>query len=511
MQADKQITATQEEASLTGRAAWILFAKTAAFALSFALPLLLVRRLSQHEFGLYKQVSLVIGTAVAMLPLGFGMSAFYFFPRERERRGQIAFNILLFYSAAAGAACVALIVRPTLLSTIFNNSDLLEYAPMVAIAILLWVVSSFLEMAAVANQEAKTATVFIVGSQFTKALLLLVAALRFATVESLIYAAIAQGVLQTAVMVVYLKSRFPGFWRGFDRAVMRRQLSYSLPLGLAGLLFTMQMDLHNYFVSNSFGPTGYAIYAIGCFQLPLVAILNESICSVMIPRVSLLQSQGNHREIILLSARVMRKLAAIYFPLYALLMVTGREFIMVLFTEAYIGSWPIFAVNLTMLPLSIIVLDPIFRSFEDHRYFLLKQRALFVGGLLVALWLGATYLGLTGIISIVVCVRLLERAIIAIKMGRVLGVGKSDIPLIKDVGKIAGAALVAAIMTMLVRSALLGAKPAITLIACGAVFSVTYLSGMQALGVLSLNEREAIRHQILRLRRARPVRAQPIP
>src|SRR4028118_890410 len=79
----------RKDSSLTVRAAWIMSARTAAFVLSFALPLLLVRRLDQTSFGLYKQVFLLVGTAVNVLPLGFHMSAYYFLPRETERRGGV--------------------------------------------------------------------------------------------------------------------------------------------------------------------------------------------------------------------------------------------------------------------------------------------------------------------------------------------------------------------------------------------------------------------------------------
>jgi len=72
--------------SLTARAGWFMAARTLAFAFSFGLPLLLVRRLDQHQFGLYKQVFLLVMTAINVLPLGVEMSAFYFLPRMRERR-----------------------------------------------------------------------------------------------------------------------------------------------------------------------------------------------------------------------------------------------------------------------------------------------------------------------------------------------------------------------------------------------------------------------------------------
>ena len=98
--------------SLTARALWLLIAKILAFAFSIALPLLLVRRLSQEEFGLYKQAFLVVGSAITLLPLGFQMSAFYFLPRERERKGHVVFNIMLFNVVVSGLACLALFVKP---------------------------------------------------------------------------------------------------------------------------------------------------------------------------------------------------------------------------------------------------------------------------------------------------------------------------------------------------------------------------------------------------------------
>jgi len=82
-----------KKSSMTALVVWLMFAKSLAFIVSLALPLLLVRKLSQAEFGSYKQAFLVIGTAVAILPFGFGTSAFYFLPREDnpKTKNQIIF------------------------------------------------------------------------------------------------------------------------------------------------------------------------------------------------------------------------------------------------------------------------------------------------------------------------------------------------------------------------------------------------------------------------------------
>ena len=121
--------------SLTTRALWVLIAKILAFALSIALPLLLVRRLSQEDFGLYKQAFLVIGSALALLPLGFQMSAYYFLPRETERQGQIVLNIMLFHFVMGALGALVLLLFPQVLGAIFHSNELINYTPIMAAVI----------------------------------------------------------------------------------------------------------------------------------------------------------------------------------------------------------------------------------------------------------------------------------------------------------------------------------------------------------------------------------------
>ena len=499
---------TAKSTSLTLRVFWLIFAKTLAFAFGFALPLLLVRRLSQTEFGLYKQVFLIVGTAASILPLGFSMSAFYFLPRESERKGAIIVNIVLFNFFVGGLALLMFVLRPSLIETIFNSPALMPYAPLIGLLILLWVTSYFLEISALANQELGLSTIFIIGAQLTKTTLLLTAAINFPTVRALLYAAIIQGGLQMIVLLFYLRSRYGQFWHEFDWSVMRRQLGYTLPLGSAALLYVVLTDLHNYFVSYRFGPEAFAVYAIGCFSLPLVAIIGESFGPVMITRISELQNEGKTREIVQTLAGAMRKLAAIYFPLYALLLVVGREMIEFLFTEQYLGSWPIFAINLSLLPFLILVADPIIRAHAEHRFFLLKVRAVTIVVLFTALLFGTKYFGLVGAISVMVGVSIIDRLIEAIKAWRIVNVTWRDIFLIKDVGKVAVATLTAGSLTVVVRMFALGQRPIVMLLTCAVAFGCFYASFMWLLGVPSLEERQAIRNKFANMHRLiRPSRA----
>jgi O-antigen/teichoic acid export membrane protein len=460
---------------LTRQVSWLTIAKTVGFVFSIALPLLLARRLDREQYGLYKQAFLVVTTAMTVLPFGVGMSAFYFLPREKTRRRETVLNIMLFHVAVGALACGALVLYPSILTAIFGDARLAPYSAWIGVTILFWITGAFLDMVPVANEEVRLASAFIIGIQASRALIFVGAVLCFGTLRSLLAAAVLHGLVQTVALLCYLESRFAGFWRAFHWQTLRDQLSYTIPLGAAGILMIIQSDLHNYFVSNHFGPVLFAVYSLGTLQLPLMGLIQEATNSVLITRVSILQKHNESHEIVLLVARAASELAAVYFPVYVFLMVAGREFIRVLFTARFADSWPIFAVNLTLLPLGIVLLDPLYRAFERERYFLLRVRLLLAAVLILMLWLFTARAGLLGVIAIVVIVAATERALMAIHFARLLGVTACDVTLLRDAGKLAMAALSAGIVAHVVRL-FLAREAAFTVLAgCGAAFALVYL------------------------------------
>jgi O-antigen/teichoic acid export membrane protein len=358
---------------------------------------------------------------------------------------------------------------------------------------LLLILGSFLEVASIAHGEPRLATVFIVSTQIFKTAMLVCAAIFFGSIQALLVATVIWGVLQLITLVCYLRSRFGSFWRQFSWPTMRRQLGYGLPFGFSALLYIVLTDLHNYFVSYRFGPAQFALYSIGCFSLPFVGIIGESVGPVLISRVSELEKQAKTTEIISVTAAGMRKLAAIYFPLYALLMVVGKEFISFLFTSQYFASWPIFAINLTTLPFLIVLADPIIRSHAEHRFFLLKVRLLTIVVLCVGLFFGTKYFGLIGAISVMVGVNLVDRLIEGAKACHIVKVRWRDVVLLKDIGKLAVGAAAAASVTAVVRLLVLGQRPFLVLVVCGAVFSVAYALFVLTLSIPTADEREKVR------------------
>lgn len=435
--------------SLKAQGAWLIFARTVSFGLSFLLPLLVVRFFSMNDVGLFRQSFLIVTNAVAIIPCGMSMSAYYYLARDPERRSSSILNILVFNFLVGAAVFAALAMFPQSLGYIFRSDEIVGLAPVIGLVIWIWIFSAFLETVAVANQESKIATALIISSQFTKTLFMVAAAIIFTSVASFLYAAVIQGLLQTLLLLVYLRSRFPGYWKKFDPAFFREQLAYALPLGLAGVLWVIQTDVHNYFVAYRFSPAEFAIYAYGCFQLPLITMISESVNSVLIPKMSQLQSENDKKEMFRVSTAATQKLALFFFPTYVFLLVTAPTFVTTLFTREYAASVPIFIINLTFLPFLVWINDPIIRAYNDLGQFLLKLRIVTLVVLVASLYFGVQSLDMRGMIGIVVVTFVIEKLILTARVLKKLEVKSGDLQMFAGTLRIGLCAAFAGIVTFL--------------------------------------------------------------
>lgn len=512
----------RNNSSLKEQSAWLLFAKIIGFGFSFILPLVIVRFLSQDKVGLYRETFQVIMNAATILPLGFSMSAYYYLSRETERRSAAIFNILLFNFVVGGLACLTLFIYPQIIGNIFQSDELIRLAPKIGVVIWIWIFSAFLETVVIANNESRLATAFIIFAQFSKTFLMVIAAVLFASVESFLYAAMIQGVLQTLILLVYLNSRFPRFWSDFRPKFFVEQMVYAVPFGLAAVLWILQTDVHNYFVGHKFSSAEFAIYAYGCFQLPLIGMLAESVSSVLIPRMSELQAKNDKEEIIRLTTRAMQKLAFFYFPIYVFLMITAQTFIITLFTKNYLTSVPIFMINLTLLPFSILLTDPIVRAYQEFGRFLIALRFFVVAVLIMILYFGIEYFDMRGMITVAIISLLVEKVIAEAFIIRRLKFGRKDFYLLRNVGKTAVVTLFAGLITFAFYAATkdylftFGEQIAaelfqtskisilnffggsLTLSVTAFVFALIYLLGTYHWGIIEDEEKRTLKNLILR-------------
>jgi len=480
------------QGGLTRRAALLMAANVIATALSFALPLTLVRTMSQQEYGAYKQAFQIMQTALNLLNLQVAVSIFYFTAREPGKRLQVALNLALFYGLVGAAVFLIFLIWPTWVTLIFQSSDLVPHVPLLGFAIFCWLVSTNLDAAPIAEGDVHVASLLIVASQLSKAVIMVLAGLIFGSLHAILWAAVIQSLAQMALMATYIRRKFGRLFTSIDWPLFKAQIGNALPFGVGGIAAIAQIDMHNYFVSHYFDSATFAVYAVGCFQLPLLSMLAGSFASALNPELAKHKEAGDYQAIINLWMDVMRKLAFFFAPAFAVLLVLRREFITVLFTANYAESTPIFAINLIGVLLGLSVHLHLLRLFDQLKYFRLKLYLTLIPVTWGALYLGLRAGGLLGVAVAAISIQTLDAGLTLARVLRELGMSRRDLrrltPLLR-IGAAAGAAATAAFIS---RITLRHTHTTVAFLACAAVFALVYLISALAMGAVSEEEKASL-------------------
>src|SRR5256886_16383985 len=109
-----------------GRSGPLVLSRFASAALTFGLPLILVRLLDPHSFGTYKQFFLVAQTLVLVGQLGLTQSLYYFLPRGTAQRGAYVVQVVALLAGIGALLGVALWVAAPLLARGAGSPGLLR-------------------------------------------------------------------------------------------------------------------------------------------------------------------------------------------------------------------------------------------------------------------------------------------------------------------------------------------------------------------------------------------------
>jgi O-antigen/teichoic acid export membrane protein len=383
------------ELSLNKQMGFLFGSRIVAFVFLFMIPLVLARVFSIEEFGHYKQLFLIHETLWMCLSLGLSASLYYFIPLYLREWRAYVYQTLFLVACLGIAGAGGLVVFRSQVASLLNSPDIEPYLPYLAMYTGISLVTSNLENIMVILKQSRLVALTTVLSDFLRALLMIGAAVWTHSMLLLVLAALIWMICRLIMLLVYLRALGVSWWVRLDQARVREQVRYSIPFGLAIIAGTLADSMHQYVVSYVFNPTIFAIYAVGCFQIPVVEIIFGSVSDVALVRLAELQKDGQHDERVKIIGDSVVKVCLLLLPLYVWLTVNARSVIVLLFTERFEASADIFRVYLTVILLLAFQLDYVPRVFADTRFiFRLYIMRLMMTGLFLALLV--TPLGVLG-------------------------------------------------------------------------------------------------------------------
>jgi O-antigen/teichoic acid export membrane protein len=398
----------------TARASYLLATGRApGLVIAFAIPLVLARVFDQSEFGTYKQLFLIYATLFGLAQIGMAESLYYFVPRDHSAAGRFVANSLLALAAIGLSVVAFLTIARERIADWLSNAALAAHLPSIGWFLALMLTSAVLEIALLSRKRNGTAASVYALSDIGRAACLTIPALLAWGLRGVMAGAIAFAAIRLIATLAAMVAEFRGALRP-DVAVLRRQLAYALPFAIAVGIEVLHLNWHQYAVAARFDAAAFAIYAVGCLQVPVVDLIVTSTCNVMMVEMAAVQGRDPGAARWLWHDTISR-LAFMIFPLAAFLVLMARDIIVILFTPAYEASVPIFMLwSLTMLA-SVFVVDGVLRVFAQTR-FLLAQNVLHLA---IVAGLAGFFLNLFGLQGAVLATLLATLTVKSIGMARI--------------------------------------------------------------------------------------------
>jgi O-antigen/teichoic acid export membrane protein len=486
-------------ASLSRKAALLIIANAAKYAVGFVLPMIVVRFLTRSEYGTYQQLSLVATFATGVMVLGLPTSIYYFYHRASVGSGRATLiaqtQIMLLISGCA--ASLAITLAAPLLAVWMHNPELRGLLPWYSLYIGLFIGGEhFLHVMISQNRYGLAVGLELAETVVRVAALVAVLVLG----GSLLGIVLALAGYAAARLIV----RSYWIWRGLDSVAnaswaqrsAAAQLAYGLPLAATVCIGVVGGLLDRAIVAVVFNPAAYAVYSVGALEVPLDSILQASVLNVLRASLPPLVSEGRIDEVIRVWRDAVRKLALIVVPSFVFLALFAERFITTLFTESYGDSVAVFRIYVMLIPLHMLVVSVIPQVYGRTRLNLYVVASAMATNVVLSFVL-LHFMGILGPATALVCSQYLSALLYFIVTVRLLRTRPRRLLPIPALARTALASLLAVGPALF--AAHLIAQRLISLTAAGAIFAAGYLLAAYLLGVFRETEIQAARAWLRRL------------
>lgn len=436
--------------SISKQAMVLIMGRGLAAGFTFFIPVVLARYLSPSDYGTFKQIFLIYSSLFTVLPFGIIQSLYYFIPKEPARVRTYLVQSFLFLQGSGFVAILVLLVFRKSIAVYLNNPDLERYLFQLGIFIFLMLSSACFEALLISSQKINQASVLGFVSEASKTACMLIPLLIFHELSYLMWGMNLFALFRFGFVLVYIIREYHLSWKDFEWGSFRQQLLYSVPFGLAVILQVSQDKFHHYVVAYQYSAAVFAVYSVGMFQLPIVELIYTPMSQLLIVRMTALRQKSTRQEVIALWYDITKKMAMVFFPLFVILQLIARDFVVLLFTETYLPSVPIFRVALLTLLTAALLTEGVLRAYADTR-FILKVTFMKLAVTLVLIFPFLSWFGLQGGILTLVVVLALAKGVLLWKMSQLVPLSFSRLLPWRDLLNIAVFSVICSVPVLVVK------------------------------------------------------------
>lgn len=430
---------------LTGQILYLVF--------TFVLPLFLVRVLSMADYGLYAQFNMLTSLFIPVFTLAFSSELYYYFPRKdhSENKSSLVIQSLLLLFCAS---CISIFLLniPSIRSYIDTNQDFTNVYGYLVAYIAFSIPEFITTNLYVVNNNHLLSAIFLPISTIIRVVAIIVGYILYPSINTIFIVLVGTAILRLMFTIFYV------FWVAisigeisFSLSLIKRQIKYCLPLGLAQSLKTVGSQIDKFILLAFITPAQYAVYSIAFYGIPGLMQIYLAISQTYIPKmVCAYKEQGTHALINEYRSMISKTLSYTI-PIIAVFVVSADIIIPIVFSDKYIESIPYFQIYLISFIFSSLGCGNILRAIGRTTYTMYVY--LVVIGLMIPItYLGINRYGMDGAIICSTCSMVLPLLVLLFFDSHAIHVSVFNLFPWRNIGFICISSIVGVIVAVLLRS-----------------------------------------------------------
>ncbi len=351
---------------LPRKAGIIVLSRTITVIVQMTSMVVLTRILTKEDFGLLTFLLMLYTSVITVAHLGLPESIFYFFekvaPDARKNFALLTGRTL--FRLSLGASLFLLAFNFIAPYWGFETRGLV--LPLILL-VLLELPTLPMPNILIAIDRAKQAAWLNVISSIIQFAVLTVPAILNQPLRIIVFALLGYGVLRFYLSAFLFLKNFPGRGEALPRGMVGEQLRYSIPVGIAQIIWGINRQIDKYIVAAFLPVTVYAVYVVGSWEIPIIPTIAYSVASVMMPSLVNHFLNREKPEMLALWRQAIRKVSILVLPLTVMLLLVAEEFIAVLFSKSYIDAALPFRIYTLILLHRVAAYTSLLKAIDETR------------------------------------------------------------------------------------------------------------------------------------------------
>jgi len=363
----KDIMSTVDNRSNNRIALYVAVGKILAMIVQFAMPLFLTRFLSKYDYGIYSQFYLIFGFLLSILGMGVQSNLYYFYPKtSADEQNRLVWGTVALIMSMGCIGC-GLFLLPSVSHFIINNEILEKYVFIISACVFLALPSLIVDPLSVVRKDRLLAMLYHPLEIISKIVLVISFALVFRTLDSIFYSILILELLIFTFVIIYICKHYRPTSKSISFNLLKSQLTYSLPFGVAVILNTLSGRFDKLLSISFLSPEEYATYSVAFFGIPGIMQIYDSLCQVNVTNMAKLYKEKNMQGVKKEYRGFVIRTLSFSLPIILIVYLFSPQIIEFLFSNTYVDAVPFFRVYILTFILAMFGSGTILRAINKTK------------------------------------------------------------------------------------------------------------------------------------------------